>query len=47
VHGVLHALGHDHPEGTGRTQSPMWRRQEALVRRFMSRAGQRGRRRAA
>jgi probable rRNA maturation factor len=31
VHAVLHVLGHDHPEGAGRTTSPMWRRQEALV----------------
>lgn len=31
VHGVLHVAGHDHPEGTGREDSPMWRRQEALV----------------
>jgi probable rRNA maturation factor len=35
VHGVLHALGHDHPEGEARFQSPMWRRQEILVRRAM------------
>ena len=38
VHGVLHVLGHDHPEGDERTASPMWRRQEAHVRRAM-RAG--------
>jgi probable rRNA maturation factor len=31
VHGTLHALGHDHPEGRGRTRSPMWRRQERYV----------------
>ena len=31
VHGTLHALGHDHPEGAGRTASPMWRRQERYV----------------
>jgi probable rRNA maturation factor len=31
VHGTLHALGHDHPEGDGRTRSPMWRRQERYV----------------
>jgi len=31
VHGVLHVLGYDHPEGKGRDSSPMWRRQEALV----------------
>ena len=34
VHGVLHVLGHDHPEGDGRTRSAMWRRQEALLRRL-------------
>ena len=28
VHGTLHVLGHDHPGGTERTASPMWRRQE-------------------
>ena len=28
VHGVLHAVGHAHPEGDGREQSPMWKRQE-------------------
>ncbi|NUO62507.1 MAG: rRNA maturation RNase YbeY [Gemmatimonadaceae bacterium] len=33
VHAVLHVLGHDHPEGEARTTSPMWRRQEALLRR--------------
>ncbi len=38
VHGVLHALGYDHPEGDARLRSPMWRRQEALVRRAMRRA---------
>ncbi|HEY2375379.1 MAG TPA: rRNA maturation RNase YbeY [Gemmatimonadaceae bacterium] len=31
VHGVLHVLGHDHPEGRDRAASPMWRRQEQLV----------------
>jgi probable rRNA maturation factor len=31
VHGTLHALGHDHPEGAGRTASRMWRRQERYV----------------
>jgi probable rRNA maturation factor len=38
VHGVLHALGYDHPDGEARFRSPMWRRQEALVRRAMRRA---------
>jgi probable rRNA maturation factor len=37
VHGVLHALGHDHPDGEARFRSPMWRRQEALVARAMRR----------
>jgi probable rRNA maturation factor len=37
VHGVLHVLGYDHPEGRGRTSSPMWRRQEALVTRLIRR----------
>ena len=32
VHGVLHALGWEHPEGERRTGSPMWKRQEALLR---------------
>jgi probable rRNA maturation factor len=32
VHGVLHALGWEHPEGDARIASPMWRRQEALLR---------------
>jgi probable rRNA maturation factor len=31
VHGTLHALGRDHPEGADRTRSPMWRRQERYV----------------
>lgn len=38
VHGVLHALGFDHPEGPERTASPMWRRQEELVRRILGAA---------
>lgn len=28
VHGVLHALGYDHPDDASRLRSPMWRRQE-------------------
>lgn len=31
VHGTLHVLGHDHPDGDARTASPMWRRQEQLL----------------
>jgi probable rRNA maturation factor len=34
VHGTLHVLGHDHPDGA-RERSPMWRRQEALLRRTL------------
>jgi probable rRNA maturation factor len=34
VHGVLHALGWTHDEGDERERSPMWRRQEALLRRL-------------
>jgi probable rRNA maturation factor len=31
VHGVLHAVGHEHPESAARVRSPMWRRQERLL----------------
>jgi probable rRNA maturation factor len=34
VHGTLHVLGHDHPETSRRTASPMWRRQELLLARL-------------
>jgi probable rRNA maturation factor len=37
VHGTLHVLGYDHPESDARMQSDMWKRQERLVERFMSR----------
>lgn len=36
VHGVLHVLGHEHPEDGERASSPMWRRQESLVRRLLA-----------
>ena len=36
VHGTLHVLGYDHPEGPGRTRSPMWRKQEAYVGRLLA-----------
>jgi len=39
VHGTLHVLGFDHPEGPGRTRSAMWRRQERYVRRLTDGAG--------
>jgi probable rRNA maturation factor len=31
VHGTLHALGYDHPDGEERARSAMWRRQERYV----------------
>ncbi len=31
VHGILHVLGYDHPEGASRTRSRMWTLQEAYV----------------
>lgn len=31
IHGTLHVLGHDHPDGDDRTTSPMWKRQEKLL----------------
>jgi probable rRNA maturation factor len=31
VHGTLHVLGHDHPEGEDRLASPMFQLQEQLV----------------
>ena len=35
VHGTLHVLGYDHPEGEERASSPMWRRQERLLARAL------------
>lgn len=35
IHGTLHVLGHDHPDGEERTASPMWRRQERLLARAL------------
>ncbi len=31
IHGVLHVLGHDHDDGTGREHSEMYRVQESLL----------------
>jgi probable rRNA maturation factor len=36
VHGTLHVLGHDHPEGSERMESPMFRRQEELLAELLS-----------
>jgi probable rRNA maturation factor len=35
VHGVLHVVGYDHPLDEARTASPMWRRQERLLRKLL------------
>jgi len=32
IHGVLHVLGHDHPEGPGRESCAMFRLQERILR---------------
>lgn len=32
IHGTLHALGHDHPEGEDRYEAPMYELQEELLR---------------
>lgn len=31
VHGALHVLGHDHPDGQDRLESEMWQIQESIV----------------
>lgn len=36
VHGTLHVLGHDHPDGETRVASPMWKRQERLLARVLA-----------
>ena len=35
VHGTLHVIGHDHPVDEVRYASPMWQRQEQLLRRVL------------
>jgi probable rRNA maturation factor len=35
IHGTLHVLGYDHPQGEGRLDSPMYLRQEALLSRLL------------
>jgi probable rRNA maturation factor len=44
VHGTLHALGYSHPEGSReeRAGSPMWKRQERLLRRALAAENGRG-----
>ena len=31
IHGTLHVLGFEHPEGAARMSSPMWRKQERIL----------------
>ena len=38
IHGTLHVLGHDHPDGDDRFSSPMYVLQEQLVGEFLSRS---------
>ena len=35
VHGTLHVLGYDHPNGEARMKSPMWRNQEKILARLV------------
>ncbi len=35
VHGTLHVLGHEHPEGADRARSAMWRKQERILARVV------------
>ena len=35
IHGTLHVLGHEHPEGSTRGASPMWRKQERILARVL------------
>lgn len=39
IHGILHVLGHEHPEGNERWDSPMFALQERLVTRVLGEAG--------
>jgi probable rRNA maturation factor len=36
IHGTLHVLGWEHPEGAGRTESEMFARQEELLKGFVA-----------
>lgn len=35
IHGTLHVLGHEHPEGHRRGSSSMWRKQERILARVL------------
>jgi probable rRNA maturation factor len=41
VHGTLHVLGYDHPDGPGRMRSRMWRLQERYVERLLGKRPER------
>lgn len=43
LHGVLHVLGYDHPDGEEREDTLMFRRQEELLSAFIDRTGPSGR----
>jgi probable rRNA maturation factor len=35
IHGTLHVLGHEHPQGSTRLRSSMWQRQERILARVL------------
>jgi probable rRNA maturation factor len=39
IHGTLHVLGFEHPEGGDRFESPMYQRQEELLARVLAQSG--------
>lgn len=39
IHGTLHVLGYDHPDGTERERSSMWKRQEEIFRKVIGISG--------
>ncbi len=39
IHGTLHVLGWEHPAGEDREDSPMYRRQEALLAQLLAEEG--------
>ena len=43
IHGTLHVLGYDHPDGDDRVESRMWKRQETLLASLMPAASRRTR----
>src|SRR5690625_7749417 len=41
IHGTLHLLGYDHPEGADRERSEMWKVQEGILRKVIGRSEER------